>query len=148
MRDGIVKLGFWKQRGKVSCSKRFVRNALQRSAACSKAKSLVVHEKESFIAAIVDVRNSNGPPEGCSEVVLRVDVFILTRGVVDPTVGIQRAIAVEIVNGKMQIIGAGFHRQAYYPIAGFAIFGREVALQYFELLHAFGRNALIPLGIG
>src|ERR1700681_141318 len=106
MRDGIVKLGFWNQRGKVSFSKRFVRNALQRSAACSKAKSLVVHEKESFIAAIVDVRNSNGTAKRCSEVVLSIDRFLLTSGVVDPTVGVQRAIAVEIVNGKVQIVGA------------------------------------------
>ena len=106
MRDRIIKLGGRKQRGKIPCSKRFVRNALQRSAACSKAKSLVVHEKESLIAAIVDVRNSNGTAEGCSEVVLSIDRLLLTSGVVDPTVGIQRAIAVEIVNGEMQIIGA------------------------------------------
>src|ERR1700730_5992871 len=106
MRDGIVKLSFRKQRGKVSRSKSFVGHALQRSAAVSKAKSLVVHEEESFIAAIVDMRNSNGTAERCSEVVLSIDRLLLTSGVIDPTVGIQRAIAVEIVNGKMQIIGA------------------------------------------
>src|ERR1700730_9495850 len=104
MCDRIVKLD-GKQSGKIPGSKRFVGNALQRSAACSKAKSLVVHEKESFIAAIVDVRNSNGTAKRCSEVVLSIDRFLLASSVIDPTVGIQRTIAVEIVNGKMQIIG-------------------------------------------
>src|ERR1700686_1438156 len=136
MRDRIVKLD-GKQSGKVPCAKRFVRNALQRSAACTEAEALVVHEEKSFVAAIVDVWNSNGTAQRSSKVILSIDRFLLTSSVIDPTVGIQRAIAVEIVNGKMQIIGSRFHRQAYDSVARFAIFGGEVALQNLELLHAF-----------
>src|SRR5262249_10929123 len=68
--------------------------------------------------------------------------------VIEPVVGIQGFVTEEIIAGAMQLIGAGFYCDADNAVAGLAIFGGKIALQYTELIDGVGGDTLVPLGVG